>query len=213
MIKKGLVKELEIFYENIPNKNEIDWTKGIFQAIGFKEFLNYLKSNDQNKRTTLLEEAISELKQNTKHYAKSQLVWIKRLRNHTDLFQLDTSELTKWNENVKENAIQIVRLFLKSLEDYEQLRKFEPFFLKQIEQEKKEIWKKYYCDQCEKEYNGSMEWDLHLKSKLHKSRKRKLKKQSEEKKRKLDGKEEVEKEEEVKEKDENGNGNGKEEDM
>lgn len=211
------MKELEDFYKQIQNKEKIDWTKGIFQAIGFKEFINYLKqhnnnnNNDNNndekskqKEKLLLEESILELKQNTKHYAKNQLIWIKRLRNHTDLFQLNTSDISNWNETIRANAFQIVKLFLHNSEqNFETLRKL-PFFLEQTKEETKEIWKKYLCEQCEKECNGLVEWESHLKSKAHKMKKRKLKKQNEkvEKKRKTDFTEEKQEKEENEEKEE-----------
>jgi tRNA dimethylallyltransferase len=46
---------------------------GIFQAIGFKEFDEYLKSDNDEK---LFDKGVDEMKQVTRKYAKKQQRWI-----------------------------------------------------------------------------------------------------------------------------------------
>jgi hypothetical protein len=53
-LKRGLVKELENFYQQIPNREKIDWTKGLFQAIG-KEQKKKCKRRENKKRTKHVE--------------------------------------------------------------------------------------------------------------------------------------------------------------
>jgi tRNA A37 N6-isopentenylltransferase MiaA len=61
--------------------SEPDYTKGIFQAIGFKEFHQYLllSEEDRNseKGSKLFHAGVDALKLVTKRYARRQLRWIK----------------------------------------------------------------------------------------------------------------------------------------
>jgi hypothetical protein len=139
-----------------------------------------------NEKQILLNEAISKLKQNTKQYAKSQLNWVKRLRNHTNIFKIETTNINEWKAKALENSFQIVRCFsqLQALKQskmsttneqrnliVETMKKMS-CFLEQRQTETKEEWQKYDCEICEKQYNGSLEWEKHLKSKAHKSKKK-----------------------------------------
>lgn len=57
-----------------------DYTKGIFQSIGFKEFHDYLMLNDAEKAsekgTVLFNKSLKELKLVTRRYARKQMRWI-----------------------------------------------------------------------------------------------------------------------------------------
>ncbi|MDR2458208.1 MAG: tRNA (adenosine(37)-N6)-dimethylallyltransferase MiaA, partial [Clostridiales Family XIII bacterium] len=67
MIEDGLIDEVKnLFKENKSEKS------AIYQAIGYKEIIPYLK-NEAN-----LEIAIEEIKKNTRHYAKRQITWMKK---------------------------------------------------------------------------------------------------------------------------------------
>ena len=67
MIDEGLVKEVEGLLKNGLNETNIS-----MQGLGYKEIVRYLKGECS------LEEAIYELKLNTRHFAKRQLTWFKR---------------------------------------------------------------------------------------------------------------------------------------
>ena len=66
MIKKGAIKEVEIFKKKNVNQNH-----PIYKMIGLKYLVNYL----ENKIT--LEEAISSSQRDTRRYAKRQITWFK----------------------------------------------------------------------------------------------------------------------------------------
>jgi tRNA dimethylallyltransferase len=68
MLKNGLLEEARKSYS--PDNNS-----GAFQAIGHKELYSYF----ENKTT--LEEAVENLKMQTRRYAKRQLTWFKRIEN------------------------------------------------------------------------------------------------------------------------------------
>lgn len=60
--------------------SEADYTKGIFQAIGFKEFHQYLLLHEEDrnseKGSKLFHAGVDALKLVTKRYARRQLRWI-----------------------------------------------------------------------------------------------------------------------------------------
>lgn len=60
--------------------SEPDYTKGVFQSIGFKEFHKYLmlKPDQQESEDGLktLQEGIEQLKLVTRRYARKQKKWI-----------------------------------------------------------------------------------------------------------------------------------------
>lgn len=103
MIEQGLIRELTEFHNqyNLQNKNEkyvnmkpenyfifyfdfciisADYTKGVFQSIGFKEFHKYLMLNEEQQKSkeglSALEEGIDNLKIATRRYAKKQTRWV-----------------------------------------------------------------------------------------------------------------------------------------
>lgn len=65
MIESGLIDEVKSFYD----KNIL--TKPILNGIGYKEIIEYLKGNYSK------EEAIEEIKKNSRHYAKRQYTFLK----------------------------------------------------------------------------------------------------------------------------------------
>ena len=73
MIKNGLIDEVKRF-EKYKKYNSL-------KTIGYKEIFEYL----DNKKT--LEEAIEEIKINTKKYAKRQITWFKKVnKNNPEVF-------------------------------------------------------------------------------------------------------------------------------
>eukprot|EP01114_Cavostelium_apophysatum_P022544 TRINITY_DN8190_c0_g1_i2.p1 TRINITY_DN8190_c0_g1~~TRINITY_DN8190_c0_g1_i2.p1 ORF type:complete len:245 (-),score=49.02 TRINITY_DN8190_c0_g1_i2:23-757(-) len=160
MMESGLLKEIEHLHEK--NQGKVDFTKGIYQSIGFKEFASYLED-----RNSPLETCVESLKAHTRRYAKSQLQWINHrlLKKGVTIHKLDSTDLTKWTEKVVEPALQIVGAFVKgdTVPDTWAL---------QSSVVQKGEWKKYECDVCNRTLNGEVEWKAHQKSKQHKSTKK-----------------------------------------
>lgn len=92
MINNGLLDEAKSTY-NMRNN------KGAFQAIGHKELYDYFDGNLN------LEQAVENLKMQTRRYAKRQLTWFKRVEN------------VKWfypdSEDYLDNIIATCKQFLK----------------------------------------------------------------------------------------------------
>ena len=64
MMEQGLLKEVENL---IPHKS-----LNALQTVGYKEFFSYFDGN------CTLENAVEQLKKNTRHYAKRQMTWFKK---------------------------------------------------------------------------------------------------------------------------------------
>lgn len=89
MIDNGLVQEVKILYTNYPK------SKILKRAIGYKEIIDYL----DNKIT--LEEAVDEIKKNSRHYAKRQYTWF---NNKMDIkwFEVNFNYFNETIDNVKD---------------------------------------------------------------------------------------------------------------
>lgn len=87
MIENGLIEEVKFLYENY------DPSLQALEAIGYKELISYLKNE------TTLEEAISEIKKNTRRYVKRQMTFC---RNQFSMHWVeDVSDILKINKDGK----------------------------------------------------------------------------------------------------------------
>ena len=70
MIELGLVKEVKDLVDS-----GLDSSYNSMQGIGYKEILEYINGE------CTLENAILNIKKNTRHFAKRQLTWFRREKN------------------------------------------------------------------------------------------------------------------------------------
>ncbi|KAJ4488303.1 tRNA isopentenyltransferase [Lentinula aciculospora] len=207
MLKQGLLEEvraLQAFSNNadISDNEETtsDYTFGIFQSIGYKEFHRYLSSPDPTEDE--FSEAVKSMKTSTRQYAKRQTSWLRnkllpmlyaannsRHRNgdtdpSTFTYLLDATELGKsWAANVREPAVKITNAFL----DHQPLP--DPLSLSKVAEEVLNIKnteidpsallnarRKIICPVCTTDptqpfmVEEDKEWELHQKSRLHRRR-------------------------------------------
>ncbi|KMY53698.1 tRNA delta(2)-isopentenylpyrophosphate transferase [Bacillus sp. FJAT-27231] len=87
MMEAGLLEEVKRLWENGIRSGQA------VQAIGYKELFGYLKGE------ATLEQAVEQLKQNSRNYAKRQLTWF---RNKMDVDWFDMSNQEKRPEKIKE---------------------------------------------------------------------------------------------------------------
>lgn len=66
MMEQGLEAEARRLYDNYGPKIQA------FSAIGYKEFLPYFYGEES------LDQAVEQLKKNTRHFAKRQMTWFRR---------------------------------------------------------------------------------------------------------------------------------------
>jgi tRNA dimethylallyltransferase len=88
MVELGMFQEIESFWDDckFDNLNRPDYTRGILQAIGFKEFHEYLSmrqslnpSDPETDQTLkkLRDNGIESMKTGTRQYARRQVTWLK----------------------------------------------------------------------------------------------------------------------------------------
>ncbi|KAL8612123.1 hypothetical protein ACOMHN_014002 [Nucella lapillus] len=123
MLRKGLVSELHglhaQYLASVAAQNgEADYTLGIFQSIGFKEFHQYLILPLEQRETpegkALFEKGVEGLKLATRQYARRQLKWIKNRflkRAGTQVpavYSLDSTDPSQWASLVLQPATDIL---------------------------------------------------------------------------------------------------------
>lgn len=177
MISRGLLDEVESMYNFMQSQarqgKAIDQSRGIWVAIGFKELLPYIITNNVSEK--LRREGIEHTKTATRQYAKRQVRWIRlKLQRALDaagvsehLFLLDATDLIKW-QGVVEEARRVTRAFLHfgTLCKPESLSESAKQMLITTEEEPKST---RHCKACEKTLMTEQEWVKHLESKGHKS--------------------------------------------
>ncbi|CDK28419.1 unnamed protein product [Kuraishia capsulata CBS 1993] len=204
MMEMGAIEELKELYSAYTSFQEPpDLEKGVWQMIGFKEFLPWLESDEpETEKKVLLDQCISKMKQATRKYAKSQVKWIRNLlapemnmeQAHGfckggKIFLLDATDLHKFEENVMERGEGITKEFLEkvNVEKYHQtpggMESLLP--LSKYTDSKEKNWKHYVCEVCtdpktEKPlvFVGS-QYDIHMASNRHKNTVKRLQRRKE----------------------------------
>ncbi|KAH9842876.1 tRNA isopentenyltransferase, partial [Rhodofomes roseus] len=177
---------------------ETDYTLGIYQSIGFKEFHDYLSAPAHNDAT--FQEALQNMKTATRRYAMRQIMWIRnkllpaartanalsRAEEDYDVvptYVLDATELgTYWDANILKPAQDITDAFLNS----EELR--DPMLLSNTardlltEKKPKDIVprRKVMCPVCTRDEERPVmieegaQWKGHVRTRPHRKRAVKL---------------------------------------
>ncbi|CAH0694336.1 unnamed protein product [Spodoptera exigua] len=186
MIEEGLIQELLDFHDK-HNKQRIkdgkppDYTKGVFQTLGFKEFHEYLMLSDEERNTDagkkLLEQSIENMKMGTRRYARRQNKMIRgRFLEHPTrevppIYELDTTDISKWDEEVKNKAIHIIESYIN-----EEPCNFDP--IKSVIDDVKKGMdgnSHNYCEVCKRIFIGDNVYAIHLESFRHKKVLKKMK--------------------------------------
>ncbi|XP_065348951.1 tRNA dimethylallyltransferase isoform X2 [Cloeon dipterum] len=190
MIEKGLLQELLDFHskynaERLSSEAEADYTKGIFQSIGFKEFHPYLIMDEAQRETEeskkLLEKCIAEMKMATRRYARRQVKWVNARflsninRATPKLVPLTLKNAANWDTEILEPAVAMVQKLLDGettvATPSEQLSEEQI-----VRQRKKSEPCREFCEICQRLFVLRDQWEDHLKSNKHKRRREGLKK-------------------------------------
>lgn len=192
MVRNGLYNEVdEMYREYTSSDNEIDLERGVWQVIGFRQFLPWMKGDEPTPNN-----CIASMKQVTRKYAKKQTKWItKKLLPMTKDIQsreddlmhvclLDATDISQWTKNVSDRGVCLSKEFLNhkpfsflvppGLEHLLNTRSDEDSF-------NSNKWKHFICDVCTDSENnqhisvGKEAWEIHSKSRRHKQSLKKLK--------------------------------------
>lgn len=175
MVEKGLKGELDDFVDHVMEKNQ-DWEKGQLQAIGVKEFEQYILLPADKRDTDVghkaFEEGLGRLKIVTRQYAKRQVQWISQRflkssrRQLPIVYGLDGSKTDDvfWNDNVTRPATEILLAHIRNKESPLQVQ------LLVKAQEDGDIegdFSSRTCDICNRILLGTKSWNEHMKSAKH----------------------------------------------
>ena len=165
----------------------VDLNTGIWQSIGFKEFLPCLEGDngDEAREEEAKKKAMEEMKTATRQYARQQVKWVRikflnalRARGTDDsIYLLDSSDVPHYNRNVTEPAIRIARAFLEGEEVLP-----DPLALGKLAKEnlaakreydmgqRPDLWVQRRCEVCGVVATNVPEWEAHVGSSKHKKR-------------------------------------------
>lgn len=150
---------------------------GVWQVIGFKEFLPWLNHEPNVK----LEECIDRMKTRTRQYAKKQVKWIRKMLIpdiNGNIFLLDASNLALWDTIVSVRSNLIVEQFVKNeniTEECAPERLRGLLNVKTPHAGKADAFKQHICTICQDQNGkeliaiGEDIWQIHLKSRRHRS--------------------------------------------
>lgn len=190
MVEMGLLPEIRQFYDQFIQLCECqDYTKGVLQTIGFKEFipylekygkdedhriLQYLKHNSSDSPPAsllLLNSCLDELKLVTRRYSKKQIKWVKnRLlgnlkRQVPPIYGLDSSNPLEWSKMVYTPAEKVLCGYVNDTPiEIQPLSKIETVREGMNEETS------HYCETCERLFIGDYQYQLHIQGNKHKKR-------------------------------------------
>ncbi|GAB1862671.1 tRNA dimethylallyltransferase [Camponotus japonicus] len=179
MLKAGLLQELLDFHrryneQRIKSNTLPDYTKGIFQTIGFKEFHPYLILSEEERASEkgkkLLQQGVDDLKLVTRRYARKQNKWVmNRLIRRGDrqvppIYSLDCTDVTKWDSCILEPATAIISAIMRG-EKPEQRPLNENFKNQKTTDSSTNTY--HYCEVCEKIFVDENQWQAHLNGAKH----------------------------------------------
>ncbi|KAL8830428.1 MAG: hypothetical protein Q9191_001426 [Dirinaria sp. TL-2023a] len=185
MLEEGLLSEVELMYkfrdDRVPPPAVFDQSRGVWVAIGYKEFLPYLlavKAGDTSAQELehLKLECIQRTYIRTRQYAKSQVKWIRgkllpaltQYNMHANFFMLDATDLSKWHEKVQGIADETTTAFLQG-SNLPKPREWAITTIDLLQQGKEQAFCSRYCDTCNKTLMTEDAWNVHIRSKKHRA--------------------------------------------
>jgi len=163
---------------------ELDFTRGLLQSIGFKEFRTYLQQPSEDRDTEegekLFQQGVAELKLVTKRYAKRQLKWINQRflrpsrRQVPPVYWLDCSSggATDWDQEVILVSEKILEARLSGKTELDLPLLSERRVIVQDVREDDVLLRT--CKICDRNFLGKVQWDLHMSSRKHRLMQRKI---------------------------------------
>ncbi|ESK96828.1 trna isopentenyltransferase [Moniliophthora roreri MCA 2997] len=127
MVEQGMLDEVRSLREMAASHHEAssgsDYTFGIFQSIGYREFHHYLSLESPSDKDYKL--ALDNMKTSTRQYAKKQISWLRNkllpalydsniVEETSHTYLLDATEVEGWNATVRDTAVQITTAFLNN---------------------------------------------------------------------------------------------------
>lgn len=188
MVDVGLMDEITSMHKHTQSEPEVgdalDLARGIWQSIGFKEFMPYLKAIEDGVTGDELEklrvECLEKMKTSTRRYAKYQRKWMRMymplLKDEGKLdrlYVLDSTDVAQYTENVTAKAVDLTRDFLSGTEMAKPVSTSE--YAREVltaaaetVPASQETRTSNYCKLCDATFVTARTWDIHIRGKAHK---------------------------------------------
>lgn len=191
MIEKGLLSEVQTLADFAASHEKrtggtIDLGRGIWVSIGYKEFADYQAalsdpSIPEADLAKLKQTAIEKTQAATRQYAKRQIRWIQikflntliAAGRESDMFLLDGSDLSRWEDEVIQPSTNVTELFLagKPLPNPSEMSQVAQDMLTPKRDydlaQRPDLWEKKVCETCGTVAVTPNDWHLHIKSRAH----------------------------------------------
>ncbi|KAG8387527.1 hypothetical protein BUALT_Bualt02G0030300 [Buddleja alternifolia] len=178
MVSAGLLEEVLDIY-----KLNADYTRGLRQAIGvreFEDFLKYCNSESQQafERPELFKGNINQIMDffEKKDYSTTNAVRVEHTfcRCHKlPIVFVFRESYDLWAVNVVEQSVNIINSFLNKTASSEGAERGN----EEIKMARRDIWTQYVCEACgNRELRGAHEWEQHKQGRAHRKRVSKLRK-------------------------------------
>ncbi|KAJ2823274.1 tRNA dimethylallyltransferase, mitochondrial [Coemansia sp. 'formosensis'] len=175
MVDRGMFDELSQLAKDLADETALagpsgDFTAGLKQAIGFREFEPYLAAKSAAATDADLEllrlQGIEDMKLSTRRYAKRQIAWIrnkllpecnatlsKSVTAHP--YVLDATDLDRWGSLVKARGVDIAKQFIdgdQRLPDATAISEIAAKLLAEAKEKPNSVlaWKRFHCPICSK---------------------------------------------------------------
>ncbi|SAM00045.1 hypothetical protein [Absidia glauca] len=180
---------------NVPGQTLERYQRGLWQAIGYKEFDPYFSAMesedpvDPEKLIQIRDECTERMKAATRRYAKRQVQWIRNKllptvwhaqeQDDVMVYLLDASDLTEWDTNVRQKAIEVAQAFQADQDmpnplDFGDTAKMMLTQKDLLDTQSRILsWTNHTCPVCKTDKGdqvilyGDVEWEQHRKSRWH----------------------------------------------
>ncbi|KAJ3237532.1 hypothetical protein HDU81_009346 [Chytriomyces hyalinus] len=193
MIKNGLFSEITEMRRKVVagqvagtdmqtnSSNPIDYTRGVMQTIGFKEFDAYLTKLDEHATSPATTQELEKLKSQAVESMQAATRRKADMSGDIAFWALDASDLTAWSKNVGDEGVRLANEFIAGTHS----TKPSDFTLQLLQVEDAEHlppagspslkadWTSRVCEVCldkggnPKLVHGAREWAIHVKSNSH----------------------------------------------
>lgn len=194
MLDNGLMDEItemnDYLQPRLHDGESVDYTKGIWQSIGFKEFQPYLKALRDGVDSAELEkvkrDCLEVMKGATRRYAKYQVKWITKKMmplleeqgNLDSLYVLDSTDVARYSDNVIDKAAYLAQHFLEGngdMPDPSSISETASSVLSSAMEAAASTQGtpcRKHCTLCDATFLTEEDWKKHMRGKAHRRRSR-----------------------------------------
>mgnify|MGYP003365003523 FL=1 len=185
MLTLGARQEINELYADWLSRDKPPCTGGVWQVIGFKEFLPWLQGGCSDD--SLWKQGVEAMKLHTRQYARRQVKWIQKMLipdvGTERVYVLNATDLTKWHSLVGDRAGLIAQEFMDggvaTVKEAHAPKELEALISQEATVDRKaetnNDFKRYTCNVCKNHDDekliaiGTRNWEIHTRSRRHKS--------------------------------------------